>query len=116
MKVGDLVRGEYFKGEKPVTWFDSTAVMVQITPAYEQAYFRRQVSYDHQPWLDSLGTRWEARPPEGWTGEWSPRAEFDKPKPVLVGTVPGSLTSTLLRRMEEIDLESPDLPTTERQS
>lgn len=43
MKVGDLVTGEFFQGEKRLTYVDALSVMVQITPAYEQAYFPHQV-------------------------------------------------------------------------
>ena len=42
LKVGDLVTG-IFRGEKPITYVDNLSVMVQITPSYEQAYFRKHV-------------------------------------------------------------------------
>jgi hypothetical protein len=43
IRVGDLVTGEWFRGEKRVTEVDRDGVMVQITPRYEQAYFHHQV-------------------------------------------------------------------------
>lgn len=79
LKAGDLVRGKFFRGEKPLTYVGGDGVMVQITPVYEQAYMPDQVSRDPQPWEYQDGERW-ADPSlhDDEKPQWAPRRfEFD---------------------------------------